>query len=337
MATIATHNGSAVSQGHNRRDPKVTARDGHIDPNGHYEVWRDEPIRDAYHRLFDKAVDDYNSRQTRDDRRIDDYFTKIDNDSKKHVCYEMIVGVYGSTLSKEDDRAILEEYVKGWDERNPNLELVGAYYHADEQGQPHVHLDYIPIVRDCERGLEVRTALNAGLRQQGIEGHGRSSTPQMEWQRQENQCLDRLCRSRGLEIDHPQSKGHAKERAAHLHTEVYKVNQIEKHLQQERDRLEGERSDLAEGVAEHNRLVNMFNRLEDERSDLLDYAFRVEQFCAQHGLTEHDYAVHEWHADRGERDHLYPEVYNPERSMEERELIGKELAPDRAERGDPDR
>ncbi len=40
--TISTHNGSQVARQHNLRNPKVIAKEDHIDPNGHFEVWLDE-------------------------------------------------------------------------------------------------------------------------------------------------------------------------------------------------------------------------------------------------------------------------------------------------------
>ena len=46
--TISTHNGSQVSRQHNLRNPKVIVKEDHIDPNGHFEVWRDEDPKSAY-------------------------------------------------------------------------------------------------------------------------------------------------------------------------------------------------------------------------------------------------------------------------------------------------
>ena len=46
--TIATHNGSQVARQHNLRNPKVIAKEDHIDPNGHFEVWLDEDPKAAY-------------------------------------------------------------------------------------------------------------------------------------------------------------------------------------------------------------------------------------------------------------------------------------------------
>ena len=62
MATISTHNGSAVRRQHNIRNKKVTSKQLHIDPGGEHEIWKDETIAHAYHRIFDKYVEEYNSR-----------------------------------------------------------------------------------------------------------------------------------------------------------------------------------------------------------------------------------------------------------------------------------
>lgn len=63
----------------------------------------------------------------------------------------------------------MQEFVSTWQERNPNLELIGAYYHADEQGEPHIHLDYIPVAHGYKRGLETQTGLVKALQEQGFE------------------------------------------------------------------------------------------------------------------------------------------------------------------------
>ena len=84
MATISTHNGSAVRRQHNIRNKKVTSKQLHIDPGGEHEIWKDETIAHAYHRIFDKYVEEYNSRQKRSDRMIKNYLADIRKDAKKH-------------------------------------------------------------------------------------------------------------------------------------------------------------------------------------------------------------------------------------------------------------
>lgn len=201
MATISTHNGSKLSQRHNRRDRKITDKEEHIDKNGEYGVWLDRDIKEAYVLIFDKAREEYNATQKRKDRRIEDYYQKIEKDQKKHVAYEMIVGVYGDDSTPQQKKAILYEFAKGWKDRNPNLRMVGCYWHNDEEGEQHIHIDYIPVYRS-EKGMKLQNGLNKALAQQGIEG-GTSihETPQILWERRENLHLESLCNAHGVGVE----------------------------------------------------------------------------------------------------------------------------------------
>lgn len=53
-------------------------------------------------------------------------------------------------LTEEMVKSILREFVDGWQKRNPNLILIGAYYHADEQGALHAHLESLYLKRKIE-------------------------------------------------------------------------------------------------------------------------------------------------------------------------------------------
>ena len=134
--------------------------------------------------------------------------------------YEMIIGVYPSEGSIDENlqKEILKEFTDGWQERNPNLELIGAYYHADEQGEPHVHIDYVPVAHNYMRGMETQTGLVKALGEQGFEKVGKL-TAQIQWEKSENNHLQKLCEERGLTVEHP-SKG----KQEHLETSVYKAN-----------------------------------------------------------------------------------------------------------------
>lgn len=219
--TIATHNGSAVAREHNIRNEKVVSKESHIEPNGHFEIWHDEKVRDAYHRLFDDAVERYNAKQTRDDRKIDNYYNNIAKDAKKHTAYEMIISIGNrdNMCDEQTGKAIMRDFVDSWRERNPNLELIGAYYHNDEQGVPHVHCDYIPVAHGYSRGMETQTGLVKALGEMGFHKQGKA-TAQIQWEKRENQTLEDLCKARGLEIDHP-----LEENRQHMHTELYKAQQ----------------------------------------------------------------------------------------------------------------
>ncbi|MDE6502247.1 MAG: plasmid recombination protein [Ruminococcus sp.] len=221
--TISTHNGSAVAREHNIRNPKVVSKESHIDMERPHETWIDEPIREAYKRLFGKSVEDYNAKQKRSDRKIRSYYKNICDDKSKHPVYEMIAGIYikdddgsGDDIS-ETKKAILRKFVDNWQERNPNLEIIGAYLHDDEEGGMHVHIDYIPVAYGYKRGMEVQTALNKALEQQGFVYENAKATPQIKWQHRENEYLTQLCEDSGLTVEHP------KDGKKHLTTDIYKL------------------------------------------------------------------------------------------------------------------
>lgn len=223
MVTISTHNGSAVHQAHNIRAEKTVSKEEHINPNGVHETWKHESERHAYHRLFDESVKAYNEKQSRADRQIKNYYNTVRDDAKKHTSYEMIIGIYGKDengvyqCSEEQGKEIMKAFVDGWKERNPNLEMIGAYYHADEQGEPHCHIDYIPVAHGYKKGMETQTGLVKALGEMGFEKQGRL-TAQIQWEARENECLTQLCKERGLEVSHPKQEGRE-----HLATETYKA------------------------------------------------------------------------------------------------------------------
>lgn len=115
--TISTHNGSAYAREHNKRNPSVVAKEDHIRLDGTFEIWKDESPQEAYKRIFGKALEEYNAKQTREDRKIRSYYKKICDDEKKHPVYEMIVGIYGKDeqgnpiCSKEDGKIILKTFI----------------------------------------------------------------------------------------------------------------------------------------------------------------------------------------------------------------------------------
>lgn len=244
MATISTHNGSAVSYDHNIRNRRITDKEKHIDPDGWHETWKDERPRDAYKHLFGDALKEYNSRQ-RDDRKIRDYYTHISRDKKKHPVYEMLVQV-GSKDNPVDDKtvhAILKEFVEGWQRRNPNLYMCGAYFHADEEGGPHVHLDYIPVAHGFRKGMRTQTALVKALQEQGYTKQGKE-TAQVQWERSENRCLEEIVKRHGISVEHPMMEGRK-----HLDTASYKAQRALEEAQAELTAVKAERDRLGAHIA----------------------------------------------------------------------------------------
>ena len=164
---------------------------------------------------------------------------------KKHPVYEMIVAVgnRNNTVAEETGYSVLRAFYDGWKERNPRLELIGAYYHADEDGVPHVHIDYIPVATGYVNGMSTQSALVKAFGQQEFFKDGKE-TAQIKWERRENAELERLCRQANIEVEHPLIEGRK-----HLDTERYKFQaQVQADIQEmERKRQNAQhQTDLAE-------------------------------------------------------------------------------------------
>lgn len=241
--TISVHNGSAVSRAHNKRIEKVTSKQEHIDPKLSHrnEYLIDEDPRMAYRRIFGEALGEYNEKQTRNDRKIDDYYKHVQKDVKKHPVYELIVQVgdrNDTGIESEVERNILKDYTEKWSERNPNLELIGAYLHADEpDGTIHMHLDYVPVAHGYKRGMKVQNGLVKALGEQGFKVASGKGTAQQQWQDNERRALKELCLERNIEV--APLKG---EKRKHLDTDIYKQQQRLKEAQAEVKDIEADLS-----------------------------------------------------------------------------------------------
>lgn len=224
LITISTHNGSAAHRAHNIRDERAIKNQDHIDRKGEFEIWRDEKPQDAYERIFGEALKEYNDKQSRTDRKIDNYYNHIEKSKQQHPVYEIItqVGSKDNPVDRNTCKEILHEYYSNWDERNPNLILIGAYFHGDEKGQVHLHSDYVPVA-EYAKGLSLRTGLNKALEAQGYEKRGKD-TPQIQWQRAENAYLERLCRDRNIEVEHPERDKSPEAKRQHEETRIYQAN-----------------------------------------------------------------------------------------------------------------
>lgn len=282
--TISTHNGTAAHREHNIRLDSVISKQEHIDKDGKYEIWHDEAPRQAYERIFGEYVQEYNEKQKRPERRIKDYYNDIQNDKKKNAVYEMIVAVGNkdNAPAEQTCRTILHEFMYGnkdigfrsWQERNPQFELIGAYYHADEQGVPHLHIDYVPVADGYKKGMAVQNGLDKALRQMGYEHKGNHATPQIQWEKAENGRLETLCGWHGIEIEHPQ----ANKGVQHLHTDIYKAKADLRELEEQKGIFEdavGRMMDVHSELQKdsfmlQNEYDNLENRLHEIKSQLLD-------------------------------------------------------------------
>ena len=190
------------SYSHNRRSFVAKNVDGKRTVRN--VVFKDEKIRKVYHELFDEAQQRYNSKQKRKDRKIDNYYEKIRTSKQEKLYYEIIVpiGNKDDTNAKSVDGIIakhtLEDYMKDFEKRNPNLRVFGAYLHMDEE-TPHLHIYFVPFVTGSKRGMDTRVSLKAALDEQGFKGNSRGNTEWKQWVESEKMELEKVMERHGIQ------------------------------------------------------------------------------------------------------------------------------------------
>lgn len=224
------------SVNHNSRKFKAENVDGE---RSHLNIdYCNENIKKVYHKLFDEALQRYNDKQTRADRRINDYYEKIRNSKQEKPFHELILQIGDKENMSADSqngnlaRQVLDEYYHGFQERNPNLYVFSAHIHMDE-ATPHLHIDFVPFTTGSKRGLDTRVSLKQALAAQGFKGGSRGDTEWSQWVQSEKEHLAAVMERYGIEWEH---KGtHEK----HLSVLDYKKREREKEVVQ-----------LAEQIAE---------------------------------------------------------------------------------------
>ena len=163
-----------------------------------------ENIKDVYHELFDEALARYNEKQTRSDRRIDDYYEKICYGKQEKPFHEIIlqIGNKDDMGAKTEDgqlaAKILDKYMQDFQQRNPTLRVFSAYLHMDE-ATPHLHIDFIPYTTGSKRGLDTRVSLKKALAELGFKGGTRSETERNQWVAAEKERLAEIMLQHGIE------------------------------------------------------------------------------------------------------------------------------------------
>lgn len=137
-------------------------------------------IKDVYHELFDDALNAYNAKQKRKDRKIDDYYKHVQKSKNLDLQREFIVAVGNKAdwekLSIEEKKEVgeaLARYVRDFNERHNNLTIYNAIVHLDEAGAPHAHFNVVPTANGYKNGLSVQPSFRKALEQEGFGPSGR--------------------------------------------------------------------------------------------------------------------------------------------------------------------
>ncbi|ECL9256513.1 plasmid recombination protein [Bacillus subtilis] len=226
LASISFNQSHKSNMAHNNREnvhgnPSIDK--ARLDENIYF-VQKD--IREVYQDTFGEAVEAYNAKQSRKDRRIEDYYEKIRKDSKTHEQRELIVAI-GEGKDGEEYRSAkktaLVEYAREFQGRNPNLVVYNMVLHDDE-ANPHLHINYVPNF-ESKRGLTRRVGMDKALQQQGIEGKGTELIK--DWREHETARIEELAKAHIPEFERANVGSHKYMKVPQFKEAKEALNQLE--------------------------------------------------------------------------------------------------------------
>ena len=239
-------------------------------------------IKAVYHELFDEALERYNAKQTRADRKIENYYEKIRSGKQEKPFHEIILQVGNKDDMRADSdegrlaAAVLDEYMSAFQERNPNLRVFSAHLHMDE-ATPHLHIDFVPFTTGSKRGLDTRVSLKQALAAQGFKGGTRGDTEWSQWVRSEKEQLSAVMERHGIEWE---DKGtHDK----HLSVLDYKKEQRAKEISA-LETVKAEKESQVE--SQERRLKELAPAVKDMERLAADFSADPEEILPEAGTLE---------------------------------------------------
>lgn len=240
-----------------------------------------------YNDFFKNALDEYNSKQKRSDRKIKNYFNHVCDDVQKHIAVECIIQVGGYDFWEDknlDERKkmtpIFKKQIEKLQKELPNFKIINAVIHYDE-ACPHVQLVGVPIKENCKRGLSVQVSKTSNFNKESLEVLQAKMREDIEKEMQEIY---------GKDIDlKPKEKG----RNQDLARQIYIKQKQKKKLQEEIEDLKAakklidsdindalvnktkldetnkqKKKEIEDKTKEKQKLVNEINKLKNEKDSI---------------------------------------------------------------------
>ena len=160
-------------------------------------IYLNEDLKQVYLELFSDALERYNAKQKRNDRKIPDYYQHIRSGKQEKLFHEVVfqIGNVGDTavgtLEGQLAKTVLNDFAKGFQERNPQFRVFSAHLHMDE-ATPHLHIDFVPYITGSKRGLDTRISMKKALEAQGFADGSREDTELNQWINSEKVALSQV-------------------------------------------------------------------------------------------------------------------------------------------------
>lgn len=168
-------------------------------------IIKQSTLKDAYEEVFGEAVEEYNAKQKRKDRKIDDYYLHVYHSKTLDLQREMIIGLgnvddwekLGYEKKKEAGqllKEVVEDFIK---DKEGHIHVYNAVVHLDEAGAPHAHINFIPLAHGYRNGLSTQPSWTKSLAQMGYQGKGRK--PFMAFRETEVSRIEKIAKKYGIE------------------------------------------------------------------------------------------------------------------------------------------
>ena len=241
------------------------------------------PIEEAYHQLFDASLAEFNAKQKRKDRCIENYYEKIRDGKQEKTFYEVIfqvgnkddMGAAGENA--ELAKTILDKFYHSFLERNPQLHVYSAHLHMDE-ATPHLHIDFIPFTTGSKRGLSTRVSLKQALADQGITGEGRSLTERDLWVQKEKEALAEIMLEHGIEWE---QKGEHKEHLSVLEFKREKRKEELAELEQSIERVQQQQVSIQAVEQIEAKPLPLSSKVAVDKEDFQNLVTAAQKFVVQ--------------------------------------------------------
>lgn len=168
-------------------------------------VIRQSTIQEAYKEVFGEALEEYNAKQKRQDRKIKDYYLHVYHSKTLDLQREMIFGLGNKEdwdklgyEKKKEAGQLLKEVVEDFiEDKKDHIHVYNAVVHLDEAGAPHAHITFIPLAHGYKNGLRTQPSWTKSLAQMGYPGKGRK--PFMAFRETEVERIGRIAKKYGIE------------------------------------------------------------------------------------------------------------------------------------------
>lgn len=158
MSNNAIQNASGLSKADKHNCRKYDNNKDNIEViKGSFSIYED--VKKLYKDEFEAARLEYNAGQTREDRKIKDYFTHVSNNSKNDLACEIIIELGDKNFWDTKDLTykkkmtnVFKEQVTDLENILPNFKIASAIIHYDETS-PHLHIIGVPIKTKTKNGM----------------------------------------------------------------------------------------------------------------------------------------------------------------------------------------